>query len=135
MSLFSALSTAGTGVDAMQTWIDAAAANVANANDAVATSQPAYAEQTAVFTPVAAPIPGQPGGGVSASIAEGSTAGVITYDPTSALANSQGDVKLPALSIADQLAGLIQAQDGYQANTVVMARAIAAYQSGLTIGS
>lgn len=135
MSMFSALSTAGTGVDAMQTWIDATGANVANANDAVATNQPAYAEQTAVFTPVGAMVPGQPGGGVSATVTEGSTAGIIAHDPTSPLANSQGNVKLPAVSIADQLVGLIQAQGGYQANTDVMARAIAAYQSGLTIGS
>ncbi|MCU1495384.1 MAG: protein of unknown function domain protein [Acidimicrobiaceae bacterium] len=135
MTLFSALGIAGTGVDAMQTWIDAAGGNVANANDAVATNQPAYAEQTAVFTPVTAAIPGDPGQGVQVSIAEGSTAGVIAYEPNNPIADNQGDVKLPNVSLSDQLVGLIQAQGGYQADTNVMSRAVAAYQSGLTIGS
>lgn len=135
MTLFSALNIARTGLDAMQTWIDTAGGNIANANDAVATNAPAYAEQSAVLTPVSAAVPGQSGQGVSVTVAEGSTAGVIAYEPHNPLADRNGDVKLPNVSISDQLVGLIQAQDGYQANTNALARAVAAYQSGLTIGS
>jgi flagellar basal-body rod protein FlgC len=135
VSLFSAISTSNTGIDAMQTWIDTSGANIANANDAVATNQPAYAEQNPVFTPVGATVPGAPGSGVATTVAEGSTAGVIANEPSNPLADRNGNVKLPNISISDQLVGLMQAQQGYQANTNALGRAVAAYQSGLTIGS
>jgi flagellar basal-body rod protein FlgC len=135
VTLFSALDIAGTGVDAMQTWIDTSGGNIANANDAVAANKPAYAAESSVFTPVSAAIPGQPGEGVATTVTLGSTAGVLAYEPHSPLANNAGEVKLPDVSISDQLVGLMQAPDGYQATTDVMARAVSAYQSGLTIGS
>ncbi len=135
MSMFAALNIANTGVDAMQAWIDTAGANAANANDAVATNQPAYAEQTAVLSPMNGEAPGQTGGGVEVEVTEGSTTGLLQYDPQSPLADTKGDVKVPDVSISDQLVGLIQAQSGYTANTDVMSKAVAAYQAGLTIGS
>lgn len=135
MSLFSALGISGSGVDAMQTWIDTAAGNIANANDAVAPGQPAYAAQTTVLSPASAQLPGQTGDGVQASVVEGSTAGVLAYEPNNPVAGPNGEVRLPDVSMTDQLVGLIQAQNGYQADTNAMAHAVAAYQSGLTIGS
>ncbi len=135
MTLFSALGIAGSGVDAMQTWIDTAGGNIANANDAAATNKPVYAEQTTVLSPIGAQVPGQTGNGVQASVVEGSTAGVLAYEPNNPLADANGNVRVPNVSISDQLVGLIQAQTGYQADTNVLTHAIAAYQSGLTIGS
>ncbi|MHB1598624.1 MAG: flagellar basal body rod protein FlgC [Acidimicrobiales bacterium] len=135
MTLFSSINISGTGVDAMQTWIDTAGGNIANANDVVATNAPAYATETPVFTPVGGTLPGAPGAGVSTSVALGSTAGVIVSEPGNPLANAQGEVKVPSVSLGDQLVGLIQAQEGYQANTVAITHAVAAYQSGLAIGS
>lgn len=135
MSLFNAIDISATGVNAMQTWIDASAGNIANANDAVATNQPAYAEQSAVLSALPATGSGQAGNGVAVHIALGSTAGVIEPSPSNPLADASGNVKLPNVSLADQLVGLMQAQDGYQANTSVISRAMAAYQAGLTIGS
>ncbi|MDA8291448.1 MAG: hypothetical protein M0Z33_07215 [Actinomycetota bacterium] len=135
MTLFSALSIAGSGVDAMQTWIDTAGGNIANANDAVPPNQPAYAAQTTLLSPVGSPIPGQVGSGVQATVAEGSTTGVLAYEPNNPIAGPNGEVRVPNVSISNQLVGLIEAQTGYQANTSFMAHAVAAYQSGLTIGS
>ena len=37
--------------------------------------------------------------------------------------------------MADQLTGMIEAQENYQADTVVMQRAQTAYSAGLAIGS
>lgn len=134
MNLFSAIDIAGSGIDAAQTWIDTSAGNLANANDVVATTSPAYAQQTPVFTPVA--VPGAAGEAVRVSnIALGPTAGRVQYDPSSPLANAQGDVRVPAVDTATQLVGLVQAQNDYQANTVALSRAKAAYQAALTLGS
>jgi flagellar basal-body rod protein FlgC len=88
-----------------------------------------------VFTPVSAAIPGQPGEGVSTSVELGSTTGIIAHEPNNPIADNQGNVKEPNISISDQLVGLIQAQDDYQANTDALSHAVAAYQAGLTIGS
>ena len=137
MSLFGALSIVGSGVDAMQTWIDTAGGNIANANDVTSTNQPAYAAQTPVLA--ADPVPmGSSGVGQGVTvtgIALGSTAGLLQHDPGSPLANVQGNVRVPAISMADQLVSLIEAQDGYQTDTNAMQRAVTAYQAGLTIGS
>lgn len=134
-SLFSVLGIAGSGIDAMQTWIDTSGGNVANANDAVATNQPTYAAETTILTPAGPVLPGQGGQGVTATVQLGSTTGILASEPNNPLANAKGEVKLPNVSIANELVNLIQAQDGYQADTSVLQKAISAYQSGLTIGS
>lgn len=134
-SLFSVLGIAGSGVDAMQTWIDTTGGNIANANDISPTSQGTYAEETTVLSPAGSLLPGQTGEGVGASVVLGSNAGTIAYDPSNPLADSKGDVRVADVSLSGELVNLIQAQDGYQADTSVLQKAISAYQSGLTIGS
>jgi flagellar basal-body rod protein FlgC len=134
VSLFGAMNISASGVDASQTWINTTAGNIANMNDAVPTSQAAYGEQTPIF----ATVPGSPGQGDGVSVAsvqEGSTAGTIEYDPSSPLADGNGDVRMPAVDLASQMVQLIQAQSNYQANVTAIARATTAYQSALTLGS
>ena len=133
MSLFGAVDISGTGVDAMQTWIDASAGNLANADDATSSSTGTYGEQQVQFTPV--PATGATGEGVQASVVVGPTAGTLEPDPTSPLADANGEVRVPAVNQSDELVNLMQAQDGYQADTSAIARAVSAYQSALTIGS
>ncbi|HET9061227.1 MAG TPA: flagellar basal body rod C-terminal domain-containing protein [Acidimicrobiales bacterium] len=132
-SLFSVLGIACSGVDAMQTWLDAAGGNIANANDVVSPNQKTYADELTLLSPTGAP--GQAGMGVQASVVLGPNSGVLAYAPNNPLANAQGDVKYPQVSTSHELVNLIQAQDAYQANTSVMQKAISAYRSGLTIGS
>lgn len=134
-SLFSVLGIAGSGIDAMQTWINTTGGNIANANDAVPLNKPAYAPETTVLTPSGGVVPGQPGVGVQATVQLGSTAGIVAYNPASPLANAQGLVRMPQVSLSGELVNLIQAQDGYQADTSVLQKAVAAYQAGLSIGS
>lgn len=134
MSLFGALNISGSGIAAAQTWINTTGGNLANANDAVAVKTPSYAQETPVFTPVG--VPGAAGQAVAVSgIALGTTAGPIAYQPSNPLANAQGDVRMPAIDMASQMVGLIQAQDAYQANTFAMTRAKSAYKAALTLGS
>lgn len=137
MSLWGALSIAGTGVDAMQTWLDTSAGNVANMSDEAAVGSTVYGAQTPVLAPIApTPIVGGTGGGVEvAKVSVGTTKGVVEYQPTSPLANGQGDVVVPNVDLANQLAGMISAQESYQADTVMMQRAQAAYTAGLSIGT
>lgn len=137
MSMFAVLSISGSGADAMQTWIDTNAGNIANMNDAVPVGTKAYAEQTPVLTPIGTTPLGQGvGAGVEVSrIAETTTKGVIAYEPTNPMANPQGEVVLPNVDLADQMVGLIAAQEGYQADTAAIQHAQQAYTAGLQIGT
>lgn len=143
MSLFGALPIAASGAEAMQTWIDTSAGNLANMGDQAVVGSPVYREQTPFLSPIGPTAAQLAGGGPAAagdgvavtSIALGSSTGVVSYEPTSPLADAKGDVVLPNISLAGQLVGMIEAQESYQADTVVMARAKEAYTAGLAIGT
>ena len=144
MGLFDPISTAVTGVDASETWLNALSDNIANMNDVTSTSQGAYQERYVEMQAV----PGQAGGTGSGSgsdgsigsgvavtgIALGSPQGVEQYDPTNPLADKNGEVRVPDVDTATQLTGLIQAQDDYQANANALQHATTAYQAALALG-
>lgn len=136
MSLFGALPIASSGINLAQTWLDATAGNIANANDVVATSQSAYQEQSVVATPVASVQPNGVGQGVVASQVQlGSAAGKLAYDPANPLADKAGMVRYPSVDLAHEMVNMVMAQTSYQANVAVVTRAKAAYQSALTLGT
>jgi flagellar basal-body rod protein FlgC len=135
MSLFGAIDVSGTGVNAMQSWIDADAGNIANADDTVATGTTPYEAEVANLAPASpAAADGTPGG-VTVNVSAASSPGVIEQDPANPLADSKGNVLLPDISLGDQLVGLIQAQEGYSADTSAITRAVSAYQAGIGIGN
>jgi flagellar basal-body rod protein FlgC len=142
MSLFGSIDIAATGVTTEQTWLDTIASNVANANDVSAPNQPIYQEQEVLVQPVeTAPVPGAVnattsplGAGVRVdAIVTPLPNGQLAYDPTSVLANAQGYVKTPGISLAAQLGNLVNAQSSYQANVAVINQAKAAYEAILGI--
>jgi flagellar basal-body rod protein FlgC len=132
VSLFGALSISGSGIDAAQTWINTTAGNIANAEDVTATNTSSYGTETPIFTPVASSTAGD--AVQVSSIQVGSTAGIVTQDPSNPLADSQGNVLTADVSTSSQLTGLIAAQNDYQANTTALSQAKAAYTSALTLG-
>jgi flagellar basal-body rod protein FlgC len=134
MSLFGAFNISASGIDAAQTWINTTAGNIANANDVAPVSGKAYQAQTPVYTPTTS-LPDGSGDGVAvAGIDLGDSTGIVESDPTSPLANSQGLVRVPDVSMGQQLVNLVQAQNDYQANTAALERAKTAYQAALTLG-
>jgi flagellar basal-body rod protein FlgC len=136
MSLFDALQISGSGVNAMQTWIDTTSGNLANANDTVVAGQPTYAEQTPEFTPLVPSPSSSTGEGVQVSgIDLGPTNGELGAGLSPAEATAAGAVVAPDISMSNQFVELMEAQNSYAADTSAMNKAISAYQSGLTIGS
>ena len=141
MGLFDPISTAETGVNVSQTWMDAISDNIANMNDVSSPSQGAY--QTRFV--VAGSIPGQvegtgPGSQEEASIgggtqvegiALGSPAGVEEYDPGSPLANKQGMVRAANVDLGQQMTDMMLAQRGYEANLATISQAESAYQAAM----
>lgn len=143
MGLFDPISTAETGVNVSQTWLDAISDNIANMSDVAPTSEGAY--QTRFV--VAGTIPGQvegsgPGSATEASIgggsqvlgiALGSPDGVEVSDPGSPLANKQGMVRMANVNLGDQMSDMMMAQQGYEANLATISQAEQAYQAALEL--
>ena len=133
-SIFGALSISGSGIDAADKWINTVAGNIANANDTAPVTSGVYASQTPVFTPITST--GQIGDGVEVSSYQlGSSAGHIEEDPSSPMADKNGEVRVSDVDISAQMAGLIAAQEAYQSNASALSHAKQAYQSALSLGS
>ena len=143
MGLFDPISTAETGVNVSQTWMDAISDNISNMNDVTTTSQGAY--QTRFV--VAGDIPGQvegtgPGSATEAAIgggtqvegvALGSPAGQLEYDPGSPLADKNGMVRAANVDLGQQMTNMMLAQRGYEANLATISQAESAYQAALNM--
>lgn len=131
MGTFGAIGIASTGMTVYRKWIDAVSDNLANMNNATATSEAAYQAKYVV----ASEIPTQNGGGAQVSgIALGSAEGRVVYEPTNPLADEDGYVRYPDVDMASQMTQLIMAQRGYQANAAVVDRAKSSYEAALQIG-
>ena len=133
MAMFGSLGVSYSGMDVYRTWIDATADNVANVSTVRRTSEEAYRAKYIV----ASSVPGTDGVGKGARVAGvelGDGEGTLVYDPRHPLADEQGMVRFPAMSLSDQMTNLIIAQRAYQSNVTVFERARDAYQRALEIG-
>jgi flagellar basal-body rod protein FlgC len=132
--MFSAIGTAGTGLNTMQTWLDAIANNIANVNDTAPTSGKAFQAQYVQAGEIG---PGATGVGQGVEVAgmQGSSAqGILTQDPTNPLADAKGYVRRPDIDMSQQMGDMIMAQRGLQANASVIDRAKEAYEAAINIG-
>ena len=113
---------AASGIRAASLWLEAAASNIANMNDAGPVSDPAEllaAGAGQVYQPLSVAQVPQPGGGVSASFQPVQPASILAYDPSSPFANVHGQVALPNVDLAAQLVDMSQAVDSFRANLAV----------------
>lgn len=129
MTTFDAIGIASTGLTVHRKWLDAISDNIANVNTVRSMDDSAF---QARYVEV------QEGAGTSGAYVKGaafgSAAGRVTYDPENPLANAQGYVRMPDIDLETQMADLIMAQRGYQANAAVVDRAKTAYEAALQIG-
>jgi flagellar basal-body rod protein FlgC len=127
-AIWSAIDTAGSGVDVDQTWIDTVGGNVANMEDGVTPGRPVYQAQYVEAGE-------QPNGeGVQVDAIEvGPKKGELDYEPDNPIANAQGEVDYPVVDLGSQMVDLTEAQASYQANAQVLSDAKNAYQSILDI--
>jgi len=129
VTTFDAIGIASTGLTVHRKWLDAVSDNIANANTVRSMDDSAF---QARYVEV------QEGAGTSGAYVKGaafgSAAGRVTYDPDNPLANAEGYVRMPDIDLGTQMADLIMAQRGYQANAAVVDRAKTAYEAALQIG-
>jgi flagellar basal-body rod protein FlgC len=135
MSLFDIFSIAGSGLAAQSQRLNTVASNLANADSAAGPDGKVYASRQVVFESV--PLaPGAAGGsGVRvASVAESSAPPRRVHDPKHPLADAQGYVSLPNVSVVDEMVNMIAASRAYQTNVEAMNTAKALLAKTLTLG-
>jgi flagellar basal-body rod protein FlgC len=120
---------AGTGLDVNRQWLNAISDNIANMNDVTSTSGPAFQARYVVA---------QAGAGTSGVFVKGTVlgdaTGIVVNDPTSPLADADGNVREPDIDLGSQMGQLIMAQRAYEANAKVVTDAETTYQAALAIG-
>ena len=128
MSAFELLRIANSSLGMHQTWLDALANNIANANTMSRTDEDAFQAQLVNARSRA-------DGGVEVeSIELGSAEGRMTYQPDHPLADENGYVRAPDIHMGSQMSQLIMAQRGFQASVQVTKNAQDTYASALQIG-
>jgi flagellar basal-body rod protein FlgC len=124
-----AIDIAASALNTHQAWLNAISNNIANVNTAKPTSGSAFQAEFLQVTEQ----PGNDGVAVT-QVAHGSAAGRLVYDPTNAVADKNGYVRMPDIDLGEQMSTLIMAQRGYQANAAVVDRAKESYEAALQIG-
>jgi flagellar basal-body rod protein FlgC len=139
--MLSIFNISNTGVNFYKNSLDAIANNVANSNTVRSMSEGAVRRQTVVATSTDAPAPsmvgtgGTVGSGVTFKMVESNSAeGLVTFDPEHPLADEKGYVRRPDIDLTTEMADMIIAQRGYQANLAVIQRATDAYTAALQLG-
>lgn len=120
-------------MNAYQTWLDAIADNIANANTIRPSNEAAYQERRVQVASVTDN--GKPAGVRVVAARFGNPEGMEVYNPDHALADERGMVRMPDMSMSDQMTHLLMAQRSYQANVTVFERARDAYRRALEIGA
>jgi len=139
--MLSIFNISSTGVNFYKNSLDAISYNVANINTVRSMEQGAVRRQTVVGTADASPAPsmvgtgGTVGNGVSFKMVQSDSGeGLVTFDPEHPLANEDGYVRRPDIDLTTEMADMIIAQRGYQANLAVIQRATESYQAALQLG-
>lgn len=143
MSLFSIFSIAGTGMAAQSQRLNTVASNLANVDSAATPEGKAYSARQVVFQSVALDA-GNARGAASGTPAMGvRVAAVITsdaplrrvHDPRHPMADKEGYVSMPNVSVVDEMVNMIAASRAYQNNVEVMNTAKTMLAKTLTLGS
>ncbi|MCP3989784.1 MAG: flagellar basal-body rod protein FlgC [Actinomycetia bacterium] len=129
---FHSLSISGSGMDVYQTWLEAIADNVANINNVSSTDEPAFQERIIVAQATEGGV--RPEGVRVKSLEFGDPNGEIIYEPTHALADEDGFIRMPKVNLAQQMTHMLVAQRAYQANVSAFRTARDAYQRAMEIG-
>jgi len=127
-----ALGIAASGLTADSTMLSITANNLANAQTLGTATSRAYASESVVLQA----LPAQQGIGQGvevAGIVTDPAPGAVTYDPASPFANAQGDVVGTNVSMADQMANMLEASTAYSANVTAFNAAKAVDQRALTV--
>ena len=135
MSLFNVFDIASSSMAAQTERLNVTASNIANADSATGPDGKAYRAKQVVFEAV----PTDGGNGPDKvrvrGVVEDATPQRKVYDPKNPLADGQGYVTMPNVSVVDEMVNMLSASRSYQSSVEVMNTAKTLLQKTLTLGS
>jgi len=136
MSLFSAFQIAGSGATAQGQRLNVVASNLANADSAAGPDGQTYKARQVVFEATQAKdgVQGAQGVRVQQVTTDNSPARRV-HDPKNPLADAEGYVSLPNVSVAEEMVNMISAARGYENNIEVMNTAKSLLLKTLQLGN
>lgn len=135
--MFNLMNIASSGLAAANVELSVTANNLANINTTSGPNGQPFQEQSTILQSAPAA-----GSGPDAGVGQGVEVAAIVasnapytpvYDPTSPLANAQGDVLYPNVSLQTEMPNLIQASAAYNANATAFTAAKTIDQKALTL--
>jgi flagellar basal-body rod protein FlgC len=135
MSLFSIFNVSSSAVAAQSQRLNVVASNLANADSVAGPDGKPYKARQVVFqTQMMGNDPASAGVSV-ARVVEDNAAPRKVHDPSSPVADAQGDVTMPNVNPVEEMVNMISASRGYQTNIDVMNTAKNLLQKTLQLGS
>ena len=121
MSLFNVLDIAGSGMSAQALRLNTTASNLANAESVSSSSGETYRARQPVFSAMIKALGESPAGtGVQVQgIVESQAPLRQQYEPGHPMANDEGYIFLPNVSMVEEMANMISASRSYQSNSEV----------------
>lgn len=121
MSLFNVLDIAGSGMSAQALRLNTTASNLANAESVSSSSGETYRARQPVFAAMIKALGESPSGtGVQVrGIVESQAPLRQQYEPGHPMANEEGYIFLPNVSMVEEMANMISASRSYQSNSEV----------------
>jgi flagellar basal-body rod protein FlgC len=133
MSLLNVFEIAGSAMTAQSQRLNVVASNLANADSVTSSNGQAYRAKQVVFSELA--LGGATGSGVQVtSVIEDPSPGKQVYDPKHPLADAQGYVAMPNVSVVEEMVNMIAASRAYQNNVEMLNTAKALVLKTLAIG-
>ncbi len=131
MSIFGAMNIAGSGLVVNRKWMDAVSDNIANLNNVSSMNDRAYQARFVIARPNNY---GNEGGVLVGGHLWGNPEGRVAEMQGHPLADANGNVRVPDIDLASEMAQLMLAQRSYQANLSVVERSKQAYEAAIGIG-
>ncbi len=134
MSLFNILDIAGSGMSAQALRLNTTASNLANAESVSSNSADVYRARQPVFSAVMKALGESPAGVQVNGIVESQAPVRKQYEPGHPMANGDGYIFLPNVSMVEEMANMISASRSYQTNSEVAKTTKQLFMRTLSLG-
>jgi len=133
MSLMNIFDIAGSAMTAQSKRLNVISSNLANADSVTSSSGQPYRAKQVVFSELQ--FGGATGSGVEVTgVVEDPAPAKQVYQPSNPLADAQGYVAMPNVSVTDEMVNMIDAARSYQNNVEMMNTAKSLMLKTLTLG-
>lgn len=120
MSLYNIFEISGSAMSAQTVRLNTTASNIANADSVASSDGEVYKARHPVFSSIMNQLGQAQSGGVRiAGIVESQAEAVARYQPENPMANEEGYVYTPNISLVEEMANMISASRSYQSNVQV----------------